>query len=66
MEEDNLDRPKEPTAERVKYPSCGEISFAIIPQVTTIVDGDEDGDGKVWAICRDCQGRFLVHYQNES
>lgn len=66
MGEDNRDRAHEPAAKRVTCPSCNGDTFAIVPKGTTIVDDDELGDGKVWAICPDCQNWFLVYYQNDT
>lgn len=65
MGEDSRERTDEPTAKRVTCPSCDGDTLAIVPEQTTIVDGAESGDGKVWASCRNCENRFLVYYQND-
>lgn len=55
-----------PVARRVECPECEEEAYAVIPKRATSVDAEADADGKVWATCRDCDARFLVHYAIES
>lgn len=66
MEGDNRSQFDNPTGKLVTCPSCNADVYAIVPKATTIVDGDETVDGKVWVNCLDCQNRFLVYYQTNT
>lgn len=52
-----------PRGESVRCPECGDTVIALVPEKSTVVEREENTDGKVRANCRNCGERFLVHYQ---
>ncbi|MFC7166126.1 hypothetical protein [Halospeciosus flavus] len=52
-----------PVTRSVVCPSCESKALAVVPSDSTIVDEEDDADGKVWTDCRTCGEEFLTYYR---
>ena len=55
--------PDDPKTIRVRCPHCdAKSAFATIPKSCAVVS-EEQADGKVQSVCRECGAEFHIHFE---
>lgn len=55
-----------PKSKWVRCPECDAYAVALIPQNSTVVENQDESDGKVGVDCPECGHEFRVLYQLET
>lgn len=54
-----------PHGENVVCPECEHSTIAIIPSDCSIVEDEDNADGKVRVNCWECEAEFLTYFRKD-